>query len=353
MAVIRAIEIGFGTLSYVENVENGVPVIKTFSSVVAGVNVNDKDLSSGLNKRNTIRVQVGDEFYEVGPDAGMLTSRKTTRVLDSSYTESYQYKALLLGALGVMNEPVIDVLGLGLPVENFNRAEEVKKAVIGTHVINDKKVVIKDVLILPQPYCGLMSYVNSLGQSGFNSLRGKTILSLDPGYGTLDWVVTAGMAFNDLRSDGCDLGFSTVIEAVSSALKSAFPKMGVIPESIIDQAFWLDVGVLKVAGKRYPFPVCNGQDMDGNQVDVYYDVTNVIKRCIRAGINQVRNSVRQGADVELILLMGGPHKQYIEEVQLAYPTHDIVVVKNPLTAICEGLFIASHQYFEMKQKGAA
>lgn len=355
MAVIRSVEIGFGTLSMVERVDNGTPIIKTFNSIVAPVDCNGRDLSGGLNKRDTIRVTVDGEHYEVGQDAGLLSNRRTTRVLNNSYTDSHQFKALLLGALGLMNEPVIDVLGLGLPVNSFQKADEVKRAVIGEHLINGKTVVVKDALVLPQPYGGLISYANSIGQDGLNALRGKTILSLDPGYGTIDWITTRGLTFNDLRSDGRDMGFSSVLEAVATGLKSAFPAMGLIPLSIIDEAFWLEKGVLKVAGKRYPFPVCKGIDADGEPVNVQFDVTNEIKQATRSAISEVRNSAREGADVELILLMGGPHAVYLDELKRAYPDHKIVIVKNPLTAICEGLYIASVQYAGMKAKlkGAA
>lgn len=355
MKIIRAIEIGFGTLSYIESVKDGKPVIKTFTSIVAPSDASGRDFSGGLNKRNTISVEVDGEFYEVGPDAGLLTNRRTTRVLNNSYTDSYQFKALLLGALGLMNEPVIDVLGLGLPVNNFEKAADVKRAVIGEHTINGKKVLVKDALVLPQPYGGLIAYANSIGQAGLNTLRGKTILSIDPGYGTLDWIQTKGLAFNDLKTEGRDMGMSSVLEAVASGLKPAFPTMGQIPLSIIDEAFWLEKGILKIAGTRYPFPICEGIDADGNKVNVRFDVTKEIRQATRAAISEVRNSAREGAEVELILLMGGPHQVYLDELKLAYPAHKIIIVDNPLIAICEGLYIASVQYASMKSKliGAA
>ena len=355
MSVIRAVEIGFGTLSFVESLDNGNPIIKTFTSIVAPADNGSRDLSGGLNKRNTIRVLVDGKYYEVGPDAGLLSNKGTTRVLNNSFTESHQFKALLLGALGLMNEPVIDVLGLGLPVDNFHMADAVKKAVKGEHVIEGKKVLIKDCLVLPQPYGGLISYANSIGQAGFNALRNKTILSIDPGYGTLDWITTKGLTFNDLRSDGRDMGFSTVLEAIAVSLKSVFPRMGLLPLSLIDEAFWLNKGILTVAGRSYPFPKCSGKDVNGESVDITFDVSSEIKYVTRAAISEVRNSARSGVDIELILLMGGPHAVYLDELREAYPDHTIVVVKNPLTAICEGLYIASVQYSQsrQKQKGAA
>ena len=43
---IRAIEVGYGSLSFTQTVKNGVPVIKTFASVVS--QVSNDDLSGGF-----------------------------------------------------------------------------------------------------------------------------------------------------------------------------------------------------------------------------------------------------------------------------------------------------------------
>lgn len=357
MPVIRCVEVGFGTLSFVQGVDgnNGKPIIKTFDSYVATSDKDGNDLSGGLNRRDTVKVQIGSEFFEIGPDAKLLTNRQASRVLNNSYTDSPQFKALLFGAIGMMKEPVIDVLGLGLPVNAYSRSESLKQAVIGEHTINGQTVIIKDVVVLPQPYGGLLSYANSLGPQGLGALRNKTIISVDPGFGTFDWLTTKGLVINDKRTGGNDMGFSSVLESVADSLKSAFPNMGAIPLEIIDSAFWQEKGVLSVAGTRYPFPLCEGVDVDGNPVKARFDVRDKIAYCTRNAISALKNSVREGADVELILVMGGPHAVYMDELRAAYPDHKIVVLDNSLTAVCEGIYIAAMQYFSLKQKqkGAA
>ena len=59
-------------------------------------------------------------------------------------------------------------------------------------------------------------------------------------------------------------------------------------------------------------------------------------------------------DIDLIILMGGACNIYKEALQSAYPDHDIVVVKNPITSICRGMHLGGMQYYEaLKNMNAA
>ena len=135
-AVIRALEVGFGTTSLVKDVVDGQPQLMTFPSLVSQVDKNKSSINAGINKRNTVTVDVDGTLYEVGPDAGLAAGKKTARVLNSSYVNSQQYKALLFGSLVYMDVDVIDLLVLGLPVDNWKRKEELKDFVVGEHTID-------------------------------------------------------------------------------------------------------------------------------------------------------------------------------------------------------------------------
>lgn len=352
MNIIRAIEVGFGTLSFTESVNDGTPVIKTFASVVAPVSTDD--LSGGFSKRDTVRVDIGDSAYEVGPDAHLLTDRSSSRVLNNTFVDTDQYKALFFGALYMMNEPVIDLLVLALPVNNMTRSDDLKALAMGVHKVSGREFVVKNVWILCQPLAGYLYHATCIGQQKFDELKDVNVLSLDFGFSTADWLTTKGLKINDRRSGAVEMGMSNVLEEISKSLKPAFPHLDNIPLNLIDDAFWRHPGEIKISGKSYPFPKCDGVDSNEKVTKVRFDVTPAINKVTSACLQLIRNNVGSGADVHLIVLMGGSHKVYFAEVQKVFPEHEIVVVNDPHIAVCLGMFYGGAKYAQaMKKKTAA
>ncbi|MAA94515.1 MAG: hypothetical protein CML22_07410 [Rheinheimera sp.] len=352
METIRAIEIGYGSLSFTQTVIDNVPSIKTFASVVSAVS-ND-DLSGGLAKRDTVRVEVGKAVYEVGPDAYLLSDRSSSRVLNNTFIETDQYQALFKGALFMMDVTSIDLLVLSLPVNNMLRSDALKQQAIGEHVINGKKVNVKNVWVLCQPLAGYLSYANQIGQKGFDELKEQNVLSLDFGFSTADWLVSRGLKINDKRSNAVSMGMSAILEEVSKSLKSAFPHLDTIPLNLIDEAFWKHPGTIKISGRSYPFPACDGVDSYGKETRIKFDVSSDINKVVVSCLQNVRNSVGAGAEISKIIVMGGSHEVYLPEVKRSFPEHEIVIVDRPMTAVCEGMFYGGVQYMAaIKRQRAA
>lgn len=355
MGNIRAIEVGYGSLSFTEDVKDGVPVIKTFASVVA--QVSNDDLSGGFAKRDTVRVQLENgAVYEVGPDAYLLSDRTSSRVLNNTFIETDQYKALFKAALLMMKgSEEIDLLVLSLPVNNMVRASDLKEMALGEHKINDKKVLVKNVWVLCQPLAGYLAYANEIGQDGYEELKEQSVLSLDFGFSTADWLTSRGLKINEKKSGAVDMGMSVVLDEVHKELKKSFVHLDSIPMHIIDEAFWKHPGYIKISGKRYPFPVCNkGRDYDGNETKISFDVSGVINKVTVSCLQAVRNNVGAGAEIGLILVMGGSNEVYLPEVKKAYPEHRIVIVQDPMVAVCRGMFFGGQQYFAaLAKKNAA
>lgn len=351
---VRAIEVGYGSLSFTEDVIDGLPIIKTFASVVSPIS--NEDLSGGLSKRETVRVAVGATVYEVGPDAYLLSDRSSSRVLNNTFIETEQYQALFKAALLMMKgSDVIDLLVLSLPVNNMIRANDLKAMAVGEHLINDKKVVVKNVWVLCQPLAGYLSYANDIGQEAYNELKEQSVLSLDFGFSTADWLVSRGLKINERKSGAVDMGMSLVLEESMAVLKKAFVNLDSIPMHIIDEAFWKHPGYIKISGKRYPFPRCvDGKDYDGNETKISFDATGAINKVAVSCMQAVRNNVGAGAEIGLILVMGGSHKVYLDEVKKVYPEHKIVIVDDPMVAVCRGMYFGGLQYWSaMKKKNAA
>lgn len=346
MAVIRAIEVGFGTTSLTTgNDEKGRPTFKTFSSFVAKSDPTKSGLSAGLNKRDTVIVDVNNQKFEVGPDAQLASDKASSRVLNSNYIQSDQYQALLFGSLSYMNAEKIDLLVLALPVENWSRRDELKSLISGSHTINGKNYYIKNVWVIVQPMGGLMAYANRIGQEGYNELKEQTILSVDPGFGTFDFVVSQGLKLNDARSGGNELGMSAVLSDCAKALRSVFPALNDFPIEKIDEAFYKNNGFIRISGKRYPFPLCEGKTLDGKKVDIRFDLNPTIDNVTRNAVTKLKNIVGNGGDIDLILLMGGPNQVYIKSLKEAFPDHEIIVLDDPLRSVCEGMYFAGLQYY--------
>lgn len=350
MANIRAIEVGYGTLSYTKDIVNGVPKIDTFPSIVSAIG-NEGDLSGGLNKRNTVIVDVGNEKYEVGPDAYLLNDRTSSRTLNNRYIDTAQYRALFRGALVYMNTENIDLLVLSLPVNNMQRSEELKAFALGNHCINGKNINVKHVWILCQPLAGFLAYANQIGHERFNELSQSNVLCLDFGFTTSDWLMTRGLKINYKKSGARNMGMSTVLESCAAALKvkGAFEYLDDLPRTLIDEAFYRHEGVIKISGKSYPFPTCNYEDINHNQVNIAFDCAPAIKQISYSSLQEVRNNVGAGSDVSLIVVMGGAHQVYLDAVKDNYPHHEIVIVDNPIVAVCFGMYFGGLQYFEAIQ----
>lgn len=343
MSVIRAIEIGYGTMSFTQAIVDAEPVIETFTSNVALKG--GTDLSGGLSQRNTIDVEVDGDTYEVGPDAHLLTDRTTSRALTNKYIDTPQYKALFKGALAMMGESEIDLLVLALPVNNMRRTQELKKYAIGQHRIGKQMITVKDVWVLCQPLAGFLSYANELGQEGFNEVSESNVLCLDFGYSTADWLVTRGLKINYKKSGAINMGMSAILESCVEFLSEheAFKHLDDITLDLVDAAFFKHLGKLKVSGRSYTFPT-------SSTGDVKFDCEPTIRQITESCLQEVRNSVGSGADIEKIVVMGGSHSAYISAIKENYPYHDIVIVDEPITAVCRGMYYGGEQYFSAKKE---
>lgn len=351
---VVAIELGFGTDSICAGLdENGLPKVVTFDSIVAQVEGTRSDMSSGLMKRDTVTVDVDGLSYEIGRDAHLATSKGASRILNNQYIDSQQYKALLKGSMVLAGLDTIDLLVLGVPVTSLHRAAELKAMAIGKHTIAGKQIEVRAVWVIVQPLGGLLSYSNAIGQDSYNRLKEHNTLSIDCGYGTLDFLCSRGLKVNENRSSAVEAGMGVLINDLwDRCLRQAFPKANRIPIDIIDHAFWKTPGVLTISGRRYPFPVCEGKDCDGEPVNVRYDARPVIDSFTKAALTEVRNCAGTGEDIQLILLFGGPAGVYLPAVQSAYPDHKIHVLQNSLTAVCEGMYFGGVQYLKQSAKSS-
>lgn len=348
---VVAIELGFGTCSICtgERDKKNELLVKTYPSIVAQVD-SALDYSSGLSQRDTVRVDVGKMRFEVGPDAHLAAGSKSTRILNNQYIDSPEYKALFLGGLVFAGVQHIDLLVLGVPVTSIHRAADLKAMAQGAHKISGKEYFVERVWVIVQPLGGFLSYANAVGQERYNEIRQHNVLSVDVGYGTIDSLVSRGLKINEARSGAEGAGMGVLINEVwERSLSKAFPRAERAPIDLIDQAFWKNPGKLLISGRSYPFPTCEGRDVNGNSVNVEFDAKPVIESFTRSAMTSIRNSAGTGEDFGLIILFGGSAKVYQPALAAAYPDHEIVLLPNHLVAVCEGLYLGGVQYLKQMQ----
>jgi plasmid segregation protein ParM len=356
--VVRAIEIGFGTISLTSIESNGRPVIRTFSSIATPIEKTELKTSLDLYaSRKVVHVDVDGITYEVGEDAHLSSKsgQTHTQILNDSYVDSPQYKALFLGSLYMVHagdDDVIDLLVLGLPVNHFAKRKMLIDLAKGEHKIGNRTITIKEVMVLPQPLGGLLAYANSIGQDRYQSefIQSNT-LCIDVGTLTLDHIVSRGLTVNSNRSGAVPQGVSVLIKELQQAVSKAFSLTSTIPHYVVDDALWRHPGMIRVRGKSYPFPVCTGELHDGSPTTVRFDFRPVMKKVTSEALIPVQNSIGDGADIDRIVAVGGPIEHYKEAIKNAFPEHDIVFMEQSLTAVCEGLFYAGKH--ALKQKSAA
>lgn len=336
---IATIEIGFGTTTIVK-AEGCDYEIRTFPSIPVKINTDVKLGEGVLDSRRVITVEVDGLTYEVGEDvACSLASRSFRQLSAEGFIESVRYKTLLLGSLKMIGVEHIDVLVLGLPVSMLYRKDELINLATGIHDLGEFSVKVDKVLVFEQPLGALLSYIRSGGNDRFKDIQGKNILTVDPGYLTLDWLCTSGLKPNRNRSGACDSGMSKVLSAVAESLKSqfmqnnAFRKMKDINHELVDQAFIS--GKLKLFGMAMDFPI---------NTEPHFDVNSAINAITTDAVSTVVNNVGDGQDLDLILISGGPAAVYFPAVKAAFPYHSIEIVDGTLTAVARGLQTAGEQW---------
>ncbi|MBE1299710.1 MAG: hypothetical protein GJ680_07370 [Alteromonadaceae bacterium] len=365
--VVRALEIGFGTTSLVKGVREQqnrfrgkppilMPEIMTFPSFVAPVENDSVNMSGDMHSRDTVTVEIADADslrYEIGPDAHLAAGIKSARVLSAEYITTPQYKALFYGSLVYMNEPEIDMLVLGLPVEDWKaRRDQLKDLVVGEHTVNGKTYKIKDAWIIAQPMAGLLAYAATLSPEQYQAFRQSTNLAVDPGYGTFDFALAFGLKVNDARSGGRDLGMSVILDKVEKNLRGAFPSLSRLPVERIDEAFWKNKTFIRLNGNHYPFPVCQGKDVDGNPVDIQFDIRGARDEVIRQAMTVMKNQVGDGGDIDNVILLGGPAPIYKEKLIELYGAKRLIELQNPIKSVCAGMFFGGVQYLDALERKA-
>jgi plasmid segregation protein ParM len=326
-ALVRAVDCGYGATKYTCGRAKGTGEIrcKSFPSLAPDARAKGPQMSAEMRKRDTVVVHVDGRAFEVGPEVENALTRHDTRSLDDQYSATSAYLALVRGALYYMNVPEIDLLMVGLPVANVaSRSLPLIDRLTCVHnVANNRTVKVHCVRVIAQPIGGFVDYANSSGH--LTKMYKERSLIIDPGYFTLDWVVTNGPQILDDRSGHNNGGVFALIREIEQQIQIRLGRP------------YADHLLVERALNGYPFYI------DGKEHDIrpYVDVALHV---VDKAVIDMKNVIGTTTDIQNIVLVGGGAMHYREAVQKAFPNYDVAVAKDPAFANVRGFHIIGEQY---------
>lgn len=303
MSVSRAVDVGFGQVKFTTASFDEDSGCRSFPAIATTATTQLTVASGIFTSDDIVNVQVENKLYSVGPDAAHSIGANIVRHVDSDYSKSNEYMALLRGAMYYMKQSKIDSLVVGLPVSTYlldGAAQSLKELILkGGHVIpnfhNDprrfpdapKEVSVQVVSceVLPQP---VGTFFNHCILSGdYEEKSGEMNLIIDIGYGTYDWFVGEGNKAFHSRCGAYNGGMSRVVSAIAEKIDSSLKdEINVLRN--IDKALRTGKPV-----KIHGIPIDLGQ------------YKSIIDDCIDISIRSMLNSVGSLADIENVYVTGG------------------------------------------------
>lgn len=341
--VVRAIDVGFGLVKFSLPAEGGV-TFSSFPSMAIPADVSAvRSLST--RRRDTFDVPVNGAQYEVGRDVGLAQAGGSFgRDVTDEFYRGTIYEALTKGALRYMAEAgdsVIDVLVLGLPVNQYNdarrrdhlRSTYEKKVEVG----DGRTVEVRKVVVQAQPmggYAVLEKHFEDLNHTiqetggalrplrSVDELDELSVLMVDPGEHTLDWLLVQQGSINPRASGAAsDAGRHRVIRAVQETLAADIGRpLGPAVAPRINEALRQKqpvklTGVAHDLGKYEP------------------QIMSVIEDALNLMIDGLRDAHEI---IDLIVLVGGHPDRYRDVLRRRFPAIPVFVMPEPMSANVRG-----------------
>lgn len=342
---VRAIDVGFGLVkaSLPSRSGPGVDFMHFPSMAIPADPAANTVL--GARRRDTFDVPVRGAFYEVGREVVLAqTGNDYGREVGDEFCRSPIYEALTKGALRYMHEAgdrEIDLLVLGLPVNQYlepGRREFLQDTFAGTHDLGDgNSIHIKQVLVQAQPMGGYLELHQHLDElnalvrqfdskaTPLQDLSEQTVLMVDPGEYTLDWLfLQRGSLTTKASGAASDAGRYRVVRAVQEALEAKIGRpLGAATMTRINEALRLNQPV-KLAGVPYDLA----------------EFEPVIKAVIADPVSRLIDGLRGMHEfIDVIVIVGGHPHRYRDVLQERFPNIPVFVVQNSVEANVRGFQI--------------
>lgn len=318
--IVRAIDIGYGNTKF--TVDNQLQT-RLFPSLAPRARSQIDARGFALRERRTVPVHVDGAVFEVGPDTILFDE---VPVLHKDYVETPEYRALMYGAFDSMQVRRIDLLVLGLPVHlHASKSARLQELFIGTQTIRPGLTVdVQDVAVMPQPLGGLVAHNERA--ANWETTRDRTVLLIDPGYFTFDWMVTRNMQEIPGLNGGVECGVSDYLKAIMDAINSQF-------------------GETYSNLRRLDHALRSGQQLavGGKHIDPrkFRDAgAGVIDRAIKA----LRNSIRSVDEIDAVCLVGGGAEYFRDALTSTFRNVSIDTLEDPVCANARGFHLMGETF---------
>jgi len=319
MNSIIGLDIGYSNIKLVLGDENETPATKIYPAGAAPAEHIANSIIPG--QQNTgIAVNVDSKKYIAGFQQSGTS--QWTRVLDTNYSRTDDYKALFLASLLYSERDVIDMLVTGLPTYQCldeKRVNEIKEMMLGEHQItNKRKVTVKNVSVYPQP---VGAYIDSHTSSAEKTTleKGK-VLVIDPGFFSVDWVLINSGEIEMSSSSSSTQAVSIILDDTANVIfedYGARPLIEDLEKSIRDQSF-----EILVLGKKV-------------KITDYIDQAS--SRATSSVMREINNKLRQvDTKPDLILLAGGGAEMYKKAIEEAFKTSPVLIPEESVFANARG-----------------
>lgn len=327
--VIRSIDVGYGNTKYVKTVIDGKIIADHFPSLVNKVSNHRLSIS---DSPNIYTVEVDGTSYEVGPgldpalEGGM-------RILHDNFIDTEHYMALNYGALSQMDVSEIDLLMVGLPVDLMaSKRADLEALLTGDHQVAGRTITIHKVVAVAQPLGGFIYHAAANNMlAGLNSSRN---LLIDPGFFTVDFLVTTGLREVKGKSGSHPSGVSAYLKSVAQDLSKEF-KVNYDNISHIDQG--IRTGDFKLYGKSV-------------------DLSKYHKKALSSimpGVEAIANTVGDGINIDRVVLVGGGASLFKNSIQAILPNHTILCGDDSVIANVKGYQLMGRNWLAKQQKQVA
>ena len=285
-------------------------------------------------------VTISGQPWVAGVDPSRLSGFVST--MDESYATTDEYRAIFYAALSTAGAETVDALVTGLPVTHFQNAsmkDELTKMMVGRHYVREGLVVeVKHATVVPQPAGAFAAHTMDTmsGHSAVKLSSGRTVLVVDPGHFSLDWVIFNG---------GFALKNSGSTSSAGEALVSSAAKLLSDQHGVCVTPARLQAAVLSSSG-----PLLVGR----HSIDFWPALTEVAGEIVRDNLKAIRGSVRGVNDnmgLDIILLTGGGAALFHDAIENAFKDSTVLTVRDPVTANARGFYTYCTQVVRANQLG--
>jgi plasmid segregation protein ParM len=341
--VVRAIDVGFGLVKLSVRSGNGVAFIN-FPSMAIPADVSAVR-SLGTRRRDTFDVPVNGAKFEVGRDVGLAQAGGSFgRDVTDEFYRGTIYEALTKGALRYMAEAgdtAIDVLVLGLPVNQYNDAK--RRDYLTQHyqgeieIGDERRITVRRVVVQAQPmggYAALGEHLDELNRvitstggalpplPNAESLDDLAVLMVDPGEHTLDWLMIQQGTINPRASGAAsDAGRHRVVRQVQESLAANIGRpLGPAVMPRINEALRQKLPV-KLAGVNHPLEPFEPEIMS----------------VIEDSLNRMIDGLRDAHEIiDLIVVVGGHPERFRDVLTRRFPAIPVFILPDAMSANVRG-----------------